>query len=124
MPRALAARSLADRFDERVAAATLPLPRPSYGQFTEALTHGTLPWRAPTTRTTLFYKYTPRNEAWSRDEDFFDPQAVRHYADVTARTLAILSPPSSSFVTARQQALEQGAKAGNKFAKNSLAARL
>jgi hypothetical protein len=37
-------------------------------QFTEALTHGTLPWTSPSTRTTLFYKYTPRDEAWSPDD--------------------------------------------------------
>lgn len=42
--------------------------------FTEALVHGTLPWRASTTRTTLFYKTTPRHTAWTADEDFFNPE--------------------------------------------------
>ncbi|MGG6296697.1 phytanoyl-CoA dioxygenase family protein [Leptolyngbya sp. AN02str] len=34
--------------------------------FTEALTHGTLPWRGTGDRRTLFYKYSPRPSAWSR----------------------------------------------------------
>jgi len=34
--------------------------------FTEALTHGTLPWRGTGERRTLFYKYSPRSNAWAR----------------------------------------------------------
>ena len=34
--------------------------------FTEALTHGTLPWRGADERRTLFLKYTPKHIAWSR----------------------------------------------------------
>ncbi len=34
--------------------------------FTEALTHGTLPWRGSDDRRTVFYRYRPRPLAWSR----------------------------------------------------------
>lgn len=34
--------------------------------FTEALTHGTLPWNGAGERRTLFYKYSPRPITWSR----------------------------------------------------------
>ncbi len=34
--------------------------------FTEALTHGTLPWRGKEDRRTLFFKYTPCGVTWSR----------------------------------------------------------
>jgi hypothetical protein len=36
--------------------------------FTEALTHGTSPWRAPHERRTLLYKYSPGNSSWGKDE--------------------------------------------------------
>ena len=36
--------------------------------FTEALTHGTSPWRAPYDRRTLLYKYSPGNSSWGKDE--------------------------------------------------------
>lgn len=35
--------------------------------FTEALTHGTLPWRGAEERRTLFLKYCPKHMAWSRE---------------------------------------------------------
>ena len=35
--------------------------------FTEALTHGTLPWRGAEERHTLFLKYCPKHMAWSRE---------------------------------------------------------
>lgn len=34
--------------------------------FTEALTHGTMPWRGASERRTLFLKYSPQHLAWSR----------------------------------------------------------
>lgn len=42
--------------------------------FTEALTHGTLPWTAPHERRALLYKFSPGHQSWSRryrsaDED-------------------------------------------------------
>jgi hypothetical protein len=36
--------------------------------FTEALVHGTLPWRGPHDRRTLLYKYSPGNSSWGKDE--------------------------------------------------------
>ena len=38
----------------------VPAPAGTAIIFTEALFHATLPWTAPSTRTTLFYKYTER----------------------------------------------------------------
>ena len=35
--------------------------------FTEALTHGTLPWTAPFQRRHLLFKYSPGNSAWDRN---------------------------------------------------------
>lgn len=35
--------------------------------FTEALTHGTAPWRGSQQRRTLLYKYSPGNSAWSHE---------------------------------------------------------
>lgn len=35
--------------------------------FTEALTHGTLPWQAEATRRALFFKYSPGHIAWSKN---------------------------------------------------------
>jgi ectoine hydroxylase-related dioxygenase (phytanoyl-CoA dioxygenase family) len=33
--------------------------------FTEALTHGTMPWKNPYPRRALFYKYSPNHLSWS-----------------------------------------------------------
>ena len=43
--------------------------------FTEALRHGTMGWKAPTQRRSLFYKYSPRYMTWwgtNYDPDAFD----------------------------------------------------
>ena len=63
--------------------------------FTEALTHGTLPWTSPTKRQTLFYKFSPNGSTWSAD--FFDPDDFRHYPDMDDRKLAILEPPNARY---------------------------
>lgn len=34
--------------------------------FTEALSHGTIPWRGKSERRTLFFKYSPHSSAWAR----------------------------------------------------------
>lgn len=34
--------------------------------FTEALTHGTVPWQGKNERRTIFYKYSPQSTAWAR----------------------------------------------------------
>ena len=55
--------------------------------FTEALTHGTLPWRADYQRRHLLFKYSPGNSAWQRDEG--------QYAglDLTDRQRRLVEPP-------------------------------
>ena len=63
--------------------------------FTEALTHGTLPWSVEATRQTVFYKYSPNGSTWSGD--FFDPDAFRKYADIDDRKLALLEPPNARY---------------------------
>jgi len=57
--------------------------------FSEALTHGTLPWRGPHERRTLLYKYSPGNSAWSHVE--WPPELL---AACTARQRLLLQPPS------------------------------
>jgi Phytanoyl-CoA dioxygenase (PhyH) len=46
----------------------VPLAAGDVVLFTEALTHGTLPWRAGWQRRALFYKYSPGSSSWGRDE--------------------------------------------------------
>ena len=63
--------------------------------FTEALTHGTLPWTVDAPRQTLFYKFSPHGTTWSAD--FFDPEDFRKYNDVDDLKLAILEPPNARY---------------------------
>jgi hypothetical protein len=56
--------------------------------FTEALVHGTLPWRGQDERRTIFYKYNPAPIAWSRK--YYDPA---EYPDLTDRQRALLRTP-------------------------------
>ena len=63
--------------------------------FTEALTHGTLPWQANDPRLTVFYKFSPHTVTWSAD--FFDPEDFRNYEDIDDRKLAILEPPNARY---------------------------
>jgi len=60
--------------------------------FTEALTHGTLPWKGADERRTLFYKYSPHPLSWSAryfNADDFD--------DLSDRQRAILEPPNARY---------------------------
>ena len=66
--------------------------------FTEALQHVTLPWTVPNTRTTLFYKYTSRDTAYSDEANFFGPSDADGWDGADDRKLAILTPPSSQYV--------------------------
>ena len=63
--------------------------------FTEALTHGTLPWTSEAPRTTVFYKYSPHGSSWSAD--YFDPDDYREYPDIDDRKIAILEPPNARY---------------------------
>ncbi|WP_238553719.1 phytanoyl-CoA dioxygenase family protein [Fortiea contorta] len=56
--------------------------------FTEALTHGTLPWRGAGDRRTLFYKYSPYPSAWAKY--YYNPD---DFPDLTASQRQILSKP-------------------------------
>ena len=59
--------------------------------FTEALTHGPLPWSGTHERRTLFYKYHHRGGAWSHDYPLADGLTV------TERQRRILQPPSKHY---------------------------
>lgn len=67
--------------------------------FTEALTHGTLPWRGDYTRRTLFFKYGPNCIAWER-QAYSAPPAYPKMdqiaADLTETQRVLLQPPSIS----------------------------
>ena len=57
--------------------------------FTEALTHCTLPWRAPVQRRVLAYKYSPGNSSWGKDE-VLPPELAPL---LTARQRLLFEPP-------------------------------
>jgi hypothetical protein len=57
--------------------------------FTEALTHGTLPWRGPGERRTLLYKYSPGNSSWGKDERYRDSL----WRLLTPRQRLLFEPP-------------------------------
>ena len=57
--------------------------------FTEAMTHGTLPWHGQERRT-IFYKYSPPAMSWSNR--YFN---AADYPAMTERQKAMLAPPSA-----------------------------
>ena len=81
-------RDLADRqpFVERVTG-----PAGTAVLFTEALTHGPLPWTGNNERRTIFYKYHHHGGAWS------SAYPVADGLTVTERQRRILQPPNSHF---------------------------
>ena len=60
--------------------------------FTEALTHGTLPWTGADERRTIFLKYSPNPLSWSAN--FLDPN---DYEDLTDAQRAILEGPNARY---------------------------
>jgi hypothetical protein len=60
--------------------------------FTEALTHGTLPWHGAGERRTLFYKYSPHAVSWSAR--YYDAAL---YDDLTEAELACLEAPNARY---------------------------
>ncbi|HEX5823026.1 MAG TPA: phytanoyl-CoA dioxygenase family protein [Candidatus Limnocylindrales bacterium] len=60
--------------------------------FTEAMSHGTLPWRGAGERRTVFLKYNPHPIAWSAR--FYDRA---RFPDLTPRQRAILEPPNARY---------------------------
>ena len=55
--------------------------------FTEALTHGTLPWTAEYQRRHLLFKYSPGNSAWQKVE------GAHEGLELTERQSRLLEPP-------------------------------
>ena len=63
-------------------------------RFTEALTHGAIPWtREDSSRRTLFYKFSPHGTSWS--STYYNEEDYEIYEDLTDRQRAILKPPSA-----------------------------
>lgn len=60
--------------------------------FTEALTHGTLPWRGAGERRTLFFKFSPHAISWSAR--YYDASG---YDDLSERQQAILEAPNARY---------------------------
>jgi hypothetical protein len=74
---------------DRELAVQVPLHAGDVVVFTEALTHGTLPWQGDEQRRTLLYKYSPGNSAYSH------VQWPAELVDAcTARQRLLLQPPS------------------------------
>ena len=58
--------------------------------FTEALSHGTVPWTGTGERRTIFYKYTPHAVAWG--PCFYN---YRNYPGLTDNQIKMLNPPGA-----------------------------
>jgi hypothetical protein len=65
--------------------------------FTEALTHGTLPWTTNAVRKTLFYKFSPHGTSWGGN--YFHPEEFCNYKDIDKRKMAILEPPNARYAS-------------------------
>lgn len=59
--------------------------------FTEATTHGTLPWVADRTRRAVLYRFAPHNIAYSRS--FADPWPESYLEGMTDIQKAVMEPP-------------------------------
>lgn len=60
--------------------------------FTEALSHGTLPWTGAGERRTLFYKYSPHPSSWAAT--YYDHA---RWPDLSDRQREILEPPNARY---------------------------
>ena len=60
--------------------------------FTEALAHGTMPWKSARERRTVFYKYSPSSISWSAK--YYDH---RDYAGLTQAQRALLEAPNARY---------------------------
>ena len=74
---------------DRDLAVQVPMAAGDVIVFSEALTHGTLPWQSAQERRTLVYKYSPGNSAWSHA--VWPPDLL---AVCTDRQRLLLQPPS------------------------------
>jgi ectoine hydroxylase-related dioxygenase (phytanoyl-CoA dioxygenase family) len=68
----------------------IPMPAGSVLIFTEALTHCTLPWKAPYERRAVLFKYAPGHLAWGRHADV--SAALRPL--LTERQRRLFQPPA------------------------------
>ena len=59
--------------------------------FTEAVTHGTLPWKADHQRRSLLFRYSPGNLAYAGS--YYPSWPEPDLQDLTAEQLAVLEPP-------------------------------
>ena len=57
--------------------------------FTEALVHGTLPWKGIQERRALLYKYSPPHSSWMKK-----PYDLADYPDATPQQRRLMAPPS------------------------------
>ena len=60
--------------------------------FTEALTHGTLPWAGSDERRTIFFKYSPGPISWSAK--YYDPD---NYSNLSEAQKVILEGPNARY---------------------------
>jgi hypothetical protein len=60
--------------------------------FTEAMTHGTLPWTGAGERRTIFYKYSPHASSWAAK--YYDAD---RFPDLTERQREILEAPNARY---------------------------
>lgn len=68
----------------------IPLPAGSALIFTEALTHCTLPWRAPEERRAVLFKYAPGHVAWGAHQ----PPPAELWPALTQRQRRLFQPPA------------------------------
>jgi Phytanoyl-CoA dioxygenase (PhyH) len=61
--------------------------------FTEALTHGTFPWKGKIDRRTILYKYAPGSISWHRDP----PVTAEAIASLSPRQRRLCQPPSVAY---------------------------
>jgi ectoine hydroxylase-related dioxygenase (phytanoyl-CoA dioxygenase family) len=78
---------------EQASCVVIPdIPAGSVVLFTEAVMHGTAPWRADHERRTLLYKYCVSQMAWSRARVLLPPDVP-----LTARQQALLTEPADPY---------------------------
>jgi ectoine hydroxylase-related dioxygenase (phytanoyl-CoA dioxygenase family) len=78
---------------DRALVREVPLDAGDLVIFTEALTHGTIPWRGPGQRRTLLYKYSPGSSSWAEDQQW--PKELLR--ELTERQKLLLQPPTVAY---------------------------
>ena len=81
-------KAIADAHYEAGCVVTPTVSAGSLVIFTEALTHGTAPWRADHERRSLLFKYSPAQQSWAR-EHIKPPDGV----ELTPRQRLLFEPP-------------------------------